>query len=289
MMSIALIVLIKNGGPRWQMVIASIQEQRLRPCRVIVIDSGSTDGSDEFAKAAGFDVHSIAPECFDHGGTRQMAVEMVPACETLVLLTQDAILEGPDALEQLVLALQMHPRAGVAYGRQIPRAAAGPIERHGRLFNYPEQSVEKSLEDIPSLGIKTAFTSNSFAAYRRDAFLRAGGFPRKCPIGEDMISAIRILLQGGTVVYAAQARVIHSHGLTMIEEAKRYYTIGCMHAQQQFLLARFKTPVSEGRRFVCSEMAFLLRHDPWQIPEALLRTIIKYGAYRWGMKATPLQ
>ena len=288
MMSTALIVPVKNGGPRWQMVIASIQEQSLRPRRVVVIDSGSTDGSDDAAKAAGFELHAIAPECFDHGGTRQMAVEMVPECESVIFLTQDAVLEAPDALEQLVSALHTHPQAGVAYGRQLPRAEAGPIERHARLFNYPEQNTEKSLKDIPRMGIKTAFTSDSFAAYRRDALLRAGGFPQNCSMGEDMIAAARILLQGGTVVYAAQARVIHSHGFTMAEEARRYYGIGRMHAQQRLLLARFQSPASEGKRFVRSELVFLTRHAPWRIPEALLRTATKYSAYRWGKRSAPV-
>ena len=288
MMSIAVIVPVKNGGPRWQMVAASIQEQRLRPQRTIVIDSGSTDGSDEIAKASGFEVHAIAPERFDHGGTRQMAVEMVPECEILVFLTQDAVLEGADSLEQLVSALHAHPQAGIAYGRQISRPEAGPIERHARLFNYPERSIEKRLDDVPKLGIKTAFSSNSFAAYRRTMLLRAGGFPQNCPMGEDMIAAARILLQGGTVVYAAQARVIHSHGFTMAEEARRYYGIGRMHAQQKALLARFQSPASEGKRFVRSELAFLLRQAPWRIPEALLRTAIKYGAYRRGKRSAPV-
>jgi rhamnosyltransferase len=286
--SVALIVPVKNGGLLWRSVVASILAQDPRPQRILVIDSGSTDGSDEAAKAAGFEVHTIAPECFDHGGTRQMAVAMVPECDIVIFLTQDAVLEGPNALEQLVLALHAHPQAGVAYGRQLPRAEAGPIERHARLFNYPEKSAEKSLEDIPRLRIKTAFTSNSFAAYQRKALLRAGNFPQNCSMGEDMIAAARILLQGGTVVYAAQARVIHSHGYTMAEEARRYYAIGRMHGEQRSLLAQFQSPASEGKRFVQSELVFLSRHAPWRIPEALLRTITKYGAYHWGKRSDPI-
>ena len=288
LMSTALIVPVKNGGPRWHRVVASIQEQTLRPQRVVVIDSGSTDGSDAVAKTAGFELHAIAPTCFDHGGTRQMAVEMVPECEIVIFLTQDAVLEGPDTLEQLVSALRTYPQAGVAYGRQLPRAEADPIERHARLFNYPERATEKSLKDIQRLGIKTAFSSNSFAAYRRRMLLQAGGFPQNCAMGEDMIAAARILLQGGTVIYAAQARVIHSHGFTVAEEARRYYGIGRMHAQQHPLLARFQSPASEGQRFVRSELAFLLRQAPWRIPEALLRTATKYGAYRWGKRSAPV-
>ena len=184
MMSTALIVPVKNGGPRWHRVVASIQEQTLRPQRVVVIDSGSTDGSDAVAKTAGFELYAIAPTCFDHGGTRQMAVEMVPECEIVIFLTQDAVLEGPDTLEQLVSALRTYPQAGVAYGRQLPRAEADPIERHARLFNYPERAAEKSLKDIQRLGIKTAFTSNSFAASRGRRFCALAAFPKTSPWGK---------------------------------------------------------------------------------------------------------
>ncbi|MGC8467925.1 MAG: glycosyltransferase family 2 protein, partial [Acidithiobacillus sp.] len=201
---------------------------------------------------------------------------------------QDALLERADTLEQLVAALHAHPRAGVAYGRQLPRPEAGAIERHARLFNYPEHSAEKSLDDVPRLGIKTVFSSDSFAGYRRNMLLSAGGFPQHCSMGEDMIAAARILLRGGTVLYAAQARVVHSHGFTVAEEARRYYQIGRMHAQQRSLLARFTSPTSEGRRFVRSELTYLSLNAPWQIPEALLRTIVKYGAYRRGRRSVPL-
>ncbi|MBU2761840.1 glycosyltransferase family 2 protein [Acidithiobacillus caldus] len=287
-MSAALIVPIKNGGPRWKKVISSIQEQSLRPQRLVVIDSGSTDGSDELAKTAGFEVYAIPPGQFDHGGTRQMAVEMVPECEIVVFLTQDAVLADADSLERIVSALYAYPQAAIAYGRQVPRSEAGPIERHARLFNYPEQSIEKRLDDIPTLGIKTAFSSNSFAAYRRAKLVQAGGFPRNCAMAEDMIAAARILLQGGTVVYVANARVIHSHGFTPLAEARRYYQIGRMHAQQHDLLAKFQSPTSEGQRFVRSELNFLARHAPWRIPEALLRTTLKLCAYRWGKRSVYL-
>jgi len=283
--AIALIVPVKNGGPRWRDAISAIRNQSLCLDRILVIDSGSADGSDAAARDAGFEVVAIAPETFDHGGTRQKAIEMVSDCDIVVFLTQDAVLAAPDSLEHLVKALLDHPKAGVAYGRQLPREEAGPIERHARLFNYPEQSGEKSLADLQQMGIKAAFSSNSFAAYRREVLLQTGGFPQKLPLGEDMVAAAHILLRGGTVMYAADAQVIHSHGFSLWEEARRYHAIGRMHAEQRLLLARFRSPESEGKRFVLSEIAFLARCAPWRIPEAGLRTLTKYAAYRMGKSA----
>ena len=173
----AVIVPILNGGEVWQRVVHSIQNQQPKPGRVLVIDSGSTDGSDLLALDAGFNLIRIPKAEFDHGGTRQMAVVNCRDFPFLVFLTQDAELVDSDALAHLLTAFD-DASVGVAYGRQLPRLGADAIEAHARLFNYPDCSSIRSIHDVPRFGIKTAFSSNSFAAYRHEALLAAGGgFP----------------------------------------------------------------------------------------------------------------
>ncbi|BBI49658.1 hypothetical protein HORIV_20790 [Vreelandella olivaria] len=65
-----------------------------------------------------------------------------------------------------------------AFGRQLPHPDASPIAAHARYFNYPDESRVVATADIPRLGIKTAFLSNSFAAYRREALSARAGFPK---------------------------------------------------------------------------------------------------------------
>ena len=94
-----------------------------------------------------------------------MAAEMLPNAEVLVYMTQDAVLDGLNALAMLVAAFD-DPRVGAAYGRQLPRPMASEIEAHARIFNYPAMPQVRSLASRKELRIKAIFFSNSFAAFR---------------------------------------------------------------------------------------------------------------------------
>lgn len=127
------------------------------PSKVLVLDSESIDGTQELARAAGFTVRTIRRKDFNHGGTRQLAVEIFPDAEILIYLTQDAVLLEPNSLTNLVRPFD-DPRVGAVCGRQLPRPGAGEIEAHQREFNYPAQSHMRSLADCAHLGSHQTLT-----------------------------------------------------------------------------------------------------------------------------------
>lgn len=276
-----------NPGSNASVLLRSMAQQNCQPSETLVIDSESDDASDELFRAAGARVVVIPRAGFDHGGTRQMAVEMLPDIDIFVFLTQDAILAGKDDLES-ILACFRDEKVGAAYGRQLPRDQAGAIEAHARFYNYPGQSRVRSASDIPELGIKAAFFSNSFAAYRRSALQAAGGFPGKVILGEDMYVAARMLLQGWKIAYCAEAQVFHSHDYSMWDEFRRYFDIGVFHGRESWLRQVFGQPSGEGARFVRSEVAYLKKAHPFLIPGALLRNVLKLSGYRLGLLAVHL-
>ena len=249
--------------------------------QVLIIDSQSTDGTVNLALAAGFRVHTIGREEFNHGGTRQRAAEMLPDSEILVYMTQDAILASPTAISQLVTALD-DPSVAAAYGRQLPRPGAGPIESHARFFNYPPISQTRNLGTRDQIGIKSIFISNSFAAYRRSSLMKVGGFPKDLIFGEDTLTAAKLLMGGEKIAYAADALVYHSHSYTWTQEFRRYFDIGVLHHRERHLLREFGNTRGEGKRFVVSEIRYLLRTSPIHIPSALMRTGLKLLGYRLG-------
>ena len=253
----------------------------VRPEQVLIVDSESTDETVNLALAAGFRVHSVTRAEFNHGGTRQIAADMLPDAEVLVYLTQDAILSASDALAKLVAVFE-DPYVGAACGRQLPRIGAGPLEAHARNFNYPEDSDVRTLASREQLGIKAAFLSNSLAAYRRSALMAVGGFPTEVIFGEDMVTAARLLLAGYKVAYVAEACAYHSHSYSGMQEFKRYFDIGVLHSREKWLLEEFGRAGGEGKRFVMSELRYLGQRAPWQIPSALLRTWLKLVGYRLG-------
>jgi rhamnosyltransferase len=249
--------------------------------QVLIVDSASTDDTVELARAARFQVHSIARAEFNHGGTRQLAAEMFPDAAILVYLTQDTVLAQPDVLKRLVAAFE-DPLVAAAYGRQLPRKDATPIEAHARLFNYPAESDVRTLASREQIGVKAIFISNSFAAYRREALMSVGGFADNVIFGEDTITAAKLLLANWKIAYVADAQAYHSHSYTWVQDLKRYFDIGVLHVRESWLLDEFGQTGGEGFRFVRSELCYLWRQRWWLIPSALVRTALKLFGYRLG-------
>jgi rhamnosyltransferase len=135
---------------------------------------------------------------------------------------------------------------------------------------------------VPKYGIKTAFLSNSFAAYRVSALKEVGGFPAHVILAEDMIVAAKMLQAGYQVAYAADACVYHSHDYTPWQEFKRYFDIGVLHAKEFWLLETFGAPTGEGKRFVLSEWRYLLKHALWLLPLSVINTGMKWCGYQMG-------
>lgn len=276
----AVIIPTLNAAADWERF-ASALLKCVSPEQVLIIDSASTDETVNLASYAGFRIHSIPRAEFNHGHTRQLGMELLPDAEILVYLTQDAILTSPNTVHQLLRAFA-DPKTAAAFGRQLPHIEAQPIEAHARLFNYPPQSSIRTLESREFLGFKTIFISNSFAAYRRSALIDVGGFPSEVIFGEDTITAAKLLLANWKIAYVAEAQVHHSHNHTFIEDFKRYFDIGVLHARESWLLEEFGQTGSEGQRFVASELRYLWPFYWWLIPSAILRTALKLLGYRLG-------
>jgi len=85
--SVAVVVPVKDGRRYLAELLAALAEQRVD--EVLVIDSGSTDGSVDIARRAGVHVLEIAPAEFGHGRTRNLGAERTSS-DLVAFLTQDA-------------------------------------------------------------------------------------------------------------------------------------------------------------------------------------------------------
>lgn len=285
--SISIVIPTLNAGPHLPDMLPALGRQGFSPDRILVIDSQSSDQTREAFRDFGAHVVEIDRQTFNHGGTRQLAVEMRPEAEFVVMMTQDAIPQGQDAIRRLLGAFA-DPAVGMAYGRQLPRKAARGIERHARLLNYPGQSDTRGLDDRARLGIKTVFCSDSFAAYRVNALRAVGGFPEDAFFAEDQIVAGRMLMAGWRIAYRGDAEVVHSHDYSPAEEFRRYFDVGVFHGRNRWLIEAFGGAEGEGLRFIRSELIFLAKNDPSQLPSAILRTLAKYAGYKIGSREARL-
>lgn len=277
-----IIIPVRNGGMRWREAAAALRSAVPDPSMVAVVDSSSTDGSDSVASELGFEVQSIDPRTFNHGGTRQAAVDRFCRGRDFALfLTHDAVIEGPDSLTILLGAFS-NPQVGAAYGRQLPHHNASPFGRHSASFLYPENSDIRTLASAQQHGIRTAYISNSFAAYRISALNACGGFPNTLILGEDTHVALHMLLTGWSISYRATSLVRHSHDYSILQEMQRYFDFGVLHAQLPELLRELGEPESDGLQFVKSELRYMTSIAPWRLPEVVVRNSAKYVGYRLG-------
>lgn len=278
----ACIIPTYNGERHLHQLLDSIYNQSLK-VYALIVDSNSTDGTIDIIKSRCDEFISIPSSDFNHGGTRQLMVERNPEYDIYVFLTQDAYLEDPHALEKIVAPFA-DPKVGAVCGRQLPHLDANPLASHARAFNYPATSQVKTMADASELGIKTAFMSNSFAAYRKEALLEAGGFPEHVILSEDMYVTAKMLMVGWKVAYASDACCRHSHNYTLAEEFRRYFDQGVFHSREPWIRKTFGGAGGEGFRYVKSELKFLGLSRIYLWPSSLVRNACKLIAYKLGQQ-----
>lgn len=282
-MRIQVIIPIYRPDGKFLCLLQMIKQQSFPNLPVLLIDSGKGIPYVDEIKGMNVQVRTIDSRDFNHGGTRQWGIELCPEANVYVFLTQDAIPADAYAIENLVTAFD-DKFVGCAYGRQIAHEQSGVFGKIARAFNYPSESYVYSLEDRKKRGIKTAFLSNSFAAYRKEAIEEVHGFPQNTILSEDMCVAAKMLLANWRVAYVANAMVYHSHDYTMIQEFKRYFDIGVFHARESWIQKNFGKAEGEGKRFVMTELRYILKHCPYRLFEMALRDGMKYLGYCLGKK-----
>lgn len=226
------------------------------------------------------EVHHLSKAQFDHGGTRDAGIRLSEA-DVVVCMTQDALPENTLLIGKLLKAFS-DPEVGAAYARQLPKKDCSEVERYTRRFNYPEESRIKSLEDLPKLGVKTFFCSNVCAAWRRDAYLKLGGFEKRTIFNEDMIFAGHLIQGGFKIAYCADAEVIHSHNYSAVQQFHRYFDLAVSQEMHPEVFEGVSSE-SEGMRLVAECMRHCVKIGrPWLIFAVAAQNAGKFLGYRLG-------
>lgn len=283
MASVDVIIPIYHPDEKVNRLLTALKTQTLRPERIILVHTGEImeeepeyeadaviccDENGKPKKTCPSDATRILCEIpvdrFDHGGTRNLGASFSRA-EVMVFMTQDAVPADGRLLEVLVRAVtdgsvsadgadrnlsgEDAVAVAAAYARQLPYEDCRAIERYIREFNYPENSELRTAKDIPVRGIKTFCNSNVCAAYRRDVFDRLGGFVEKTIFNEDMLFGAAAILGGYGVVYAADAKVYHSHNLGLSDQFYRNFDNAVSQAEHPEVFAAVSSE-KEGMKLV---------------------------------------
>lgn len=228
-MQVSLVMPTWNAGPLLGEVLAAVASQpgadRLEK---VAIDSGSADGTIARLERHGFTVHSIPQAEFDHGTTRDLAIERSGG-EVIVLLTQDATPANLEWLPRLV-ATYADPEVGAAYCKQVPRPDCNPILAQ----RLAEWTAGKDQPVVQQVGSASAFAAlaplerlavsaydNVAGSVRRSVWdkLRFG----RRRFGEDVAFGKRVVLAGHKIVFEPRSAVVHSHNRSAQAEGRRIY------------------------------------------------------------------
>ena len=280
---VSLVIPTYNAARYLDAQLKALRTQTVKDLDILVIDSSSSDRTLEIAKQHAIQTVTIPKGEFDHGGTRTLAGKTRSVGDILVYLTQDALPRGEKAIETLIQPLLAEQKCGMVFGRQIAYQDATPFAQHLRLFNYPPQSYIRTYADRTELGIRAAFCSNSFAAYRRDALESVGWFAKNLLLAEDMHVCARMLQKGYKLRYVAEAVVYHSHDYTVAQEFKRYFDLGVFFEKERWLIHEFGRPEGEGIKFVRSELSYLESQGLFHLlPVSMVRAAAKFFGFRLG-------
>jgi glycosyltransferase involved in cell wall biosynthesis len=215
---VTIIIPTFNAGKAFSGCLAAIKNQEYTGLlQLIIIDSGSTDGTVERAEKAGALVKRIEHRTFHHARIRNKAISLA-AYKNVIFMVQDAI---PNTTTWLVKLINTLDQRGVAaaYTAQIPHVHATPYARfeiesinEARGSKPVIQQIEslESYEKMPyHMAYRTIGLDNVCAIYRKDRLLETP-FP-EVDFAEDMAWARENLLMGHKIVYNPHVRVKHSH------------------------------------------------------------------------------
>lgn len=282
--TVDIIIPAYKPGKEWSGLIEMLEKQTY-PIRCIrVVNTEKQYWKKEYeSRKLPMEVHHITRQEFDHGGTRNWAIEQSGA-DYVLCMTQDAMPADEKMVENLVKALEQEKGIAAAYGRQLPAKDCRLAERFTRQFNYPENSYVKWEKDIEKLGIKTFFCSNVCAMYDRMIYLNLGGFVRKTIFNEDMIYAGKAIQQGFGIAYAADACVIHSHNYSAIQQFHRNFDLAVSQADHPEVFENVSSE-GEGIRLVKANAMWLAKQGkPWLILPLIWNSGWKYLGYLLGKR-----
>jgi rhamnosyltransferase len=233
--AISVVVPTWNGGERFLRLLERLAGQQVDGgFQLVVVDSSSSDGSADAARAAGALVEVIDQSEFNHGATRNRGIARSSG-ERVLLLTQDAIPQSDDYVATLARVFDETP-VDAAYARQFPLPDQDPILAE-RLRNWaatrdapcdqtlapgdPRAALAAYLALEPLQRLAACAFDNVASAVRRTTWERHP-FPA-APFGEDVAFGKELLLAGGTIRFEPRASVEHSHPIDLVREFKRLY------------------------------------------------------------------
>jgi rhamnosyltransferase len=261
---VSIVVPTRNGGVVLKRLLGAIESQVTTFDReLLAIDSGSTDGTLDVLRGHGAHVSSVAPDAFNHGATRNAALQRARG-EFAVLIVQDAVPAASNWLAELVRPLQMDPLVAGTFARQQAWPDASALTSHylarwAACDPRARTTAALSRRDLDLMAPAERHAACAFdnvCSCIRMSVWRAHPF-RATPIAEDLEWARDVLTSGSRLAYVPSAVVWHSHERSVRYELHRTYRV---HQRLHALFGLSTIPtVPALARAVCATVPLHLR------------------------------
>jgi len=264
--AVSAVVVNHNGRGYVDEAVQSLLDQDLPGIEVIVVDNGSSDGSDvELERRFGGSVRLIrAGRNTGFGAGNNLAIRQA-AGRHVLLLNSDAV-ATPSFAREMVAAAEADPRVGMVAARVLEYERRDVIDTTGHLL-YPDglNRGRGRLETDTGQydGHRTAlFPSGAAALYRRAMLDEIGLFDESFFLyGDDAELGLRGRLAGWDCAFAPRAVAYHRYSRT----AGPHSSLKAFYVERNRVLVLFKLFPA---RLICASPAY---------------TAVRLGLHAWGV------
>lgn len=209
-MNCSIVIRAYNEEKHIGRLLEGIRQQTLKDVEIILVDSGSTDGTVSVAEAFGARVVRIPSAEFTFGRSLNFGVQAATR-EFVVIASAHVYPVYPDWIESLLRPFD-DERVALTYGKQRGPASAKYSEQQVYHQWYPDASKP----DQP-----TAFCNNANAAIRKSLWEK-NPYDETLTGLEDLAWGKWAKEQGCRIAYVAEAEIVHIHNETPRGVYNRY-------------------------------------------------------------------
>lgn len=280
------VIIGRNEGERLKRCINSVQV----PCQIVYVDSGSTDGSADWARSQGACVINLdMTQPFTAARARnegfQRLQQLAPSLPFVQFVDGDCELVD-DWFDNALLFLQAHPHAAAACGRRRER--------------YPHASIYNLLCDLEwDTPVGQTRSCGGDVFMRAVALAASGGYRSDLIAGEEPELCLRLRAAGWEVWRLPGDMTLHDAAITRFSQWwKRAKRAGHAFAESAHLHGR--PPEHHGVAQTCRALAWgialplatlglTLVHPAWMLllltyPLQVLRLSLRYGIWNVAMR-----
>lgn len=214
--SVSVVIPTLNAGAEFASLLKKLAQQRgVERVELVIVDSGSTDGTVETARAMGATLVQISPSEFSHSHARNLGADAASG-DHLIFMVQDAYPIGDTWIYAMLSWLQAHRSEGVvaASCSEYCRSDSdlmydSMVYTHYNFLGCREADRIGSLQGTDHMALRSMGQLSDVACLIPSEVFQK--YRYRGDYAEDLDLGIRLIRDGHRVAMLASVKVVHSH------------------------------------------------------------------------------